>query len=72
MKQENSEIILCSNCHGKGVIYQEKLTCYHKGEYEYWTEECPKCKGSGLLQKVVVTETIITPFVPLKPDPTRR
>lgn len=68
MTQTKTEILVCDVCNGKGVIYKEELVCYHKGEYDYWTEECPICKGSGLLQKKVVIETIITPFVPLKPE----
>ena len=72
MKREETTVILCDNCNGKGVIAQEELTCYHKGEYDYWTEECPRCKGSGLLQKKVVTETTITPHIPCKPKPRKK
>ena len=72
MISEKSEIIICDNCKGKGVVAQEELTCYHKGEYDYWTEECPECKGSGLLQKTVVTETLIKPYTPLTPEPRKK
>jgi DnaJ-class molecular chaperone len=70
--KKHSEIEICHSCKGKGVIIQEKLTCYHRGEYDYWTEECPECKGSGLLQKTIITETIIEPYKPLTPEPLKK
>lgn len=41
--------VLCPTCEGSGVIRQEELTCYHKGEYDVWFKDCPKCDGVGLL-----------------------
>ena len=67
MKHEKLEILLCDKCNGKGVVHREELIDYHKGDYNYWTEECPRCKCSGLIQKHIVTETTITPYFPPKP-----
>lgn len=67
-KQETTKVVVCHVCKGKGVLTKAKLTCYHKGEWDYWNVECPHCNGSGLMQEKVVTETTLTPFAPYKPD----
>ena len=59
MKKETTEIVVCHVCKGSGILTKAKLTCYHKGEYDYWKVECPHCKGSGLMQQKIVTETIL-------------
>ena len=61
-----TEIILCDNCKGSGLINHEQLVDYHKCEYSYWTTQCKACKGSGRLVKKV--NYSITAFVPEKPD----
>lgn len=65
---EKTTIILCNNCEGKGVIYCEKLKCYHNGIYDEWSEECPKCKGSGLLKQIEIHSIRYEPFTPYKPQ----
>lgn len=46
------EIILCSECEGRGYIYRHELTCYHKGEYDVHLDTCKTCDGKGRLYKI--------------------
>lgn len=58
----SEEIILCTECGGKGYINCRELVDYHKGEYKYWTHACNRCKSTGRLVKSVITS--FTPFIP--------
>lgn len=59
----SEEIVICTQCRGIGKIHR----CYdvgsHKSEYEYESEVCIRCKGSGRMLK----ETIIN-FKPYDPE----
>ena len=50
------EIIICKNCGGKGTVEHRELIDYHNCVYEYTTEDCKHCKGSGRLKKTVIIE----------------
>jgi DnaJ-class molecular chaperone len=52
---ETREIVICTNCEGKGVKVHAELTCYHKGEYDYTSYPCKACEGSGRRVKTVTT-----------------
>lgn len=58
---ESHKIILCTTCHGKGVIEHEELTNYHKREYDSWFETCRTCEGNG---RVVEITTITHQPIP--------
>jgi len=49
-----SEIILCTQCNGKGKWPREELVDYHQGLYEVTgITTCYTCKGSGRLLEVI-------------------
>jgi DnaJ-class molecular chaperone len=54
MRSEDREIIICSNCKGKGYYQESKLTNYHHNEYDYWDETCPMCNGKGRMLKTTL------------------
>ncbi len=55
-------IIICENCKGRGIVGCRKLTDYHNGLYDHWTEKCEGCGGSGrLLEKTTVSRTAFEP-----------
>lgn len=56
------EIIICTNCDGKGILTRRVMTNYHKGEYDLHHFECYKCSGSGRLN-LTITKTL-EPFIP--------
>lgn len=62
------EIILCDRCKGEGLIGCSECTSYHKGDYDNWTEKCPKCKGSGRMLVETSTQIREKPYATLKPD----
>lgn len=45
----SERIIICTECNGEGLEHFEELTDYHNRHYNYWTEKCSECKGSGRL-----------------------
>lgn len=40
-------IEVCDRCKGLGFNRVEKLTDYHRGEYDTFTEKCERCDGDG-------------------------
>jgi hypothetical protein len=52
------EIILCNQCHGKGVHPKSRLNANMKG-YEIILEPCSGCEGSGrlLIKTIKTTES---------------
>jgi len=50
-----STIILCTLCDGKGYNECSELVDHHKGDYDYWNEECKSCAGHG--RRRMITET---------------
>lgn len=50
---EREKIIICEKCQGKGYIEKSRITSYHKGEYNYWNEQCDQCEGSGRTIKTI-------------------
>lgn len=59
---ETSEVIICKQCEGTGLVGHSELQDYHKGEYRYWNTVCGICKGTGRLKKVVTITEEITPY----------
>ena len=53
-------IEICPTCEGRGFIYDDELTNYHRGEYVTHKRTCRKCGGSGRLERV--THTTIRPL----------
>ena len=62
-----TNIIMCGQCDGEGIVHCKELTCYHNGNYDYWDEECTRCKGTGRLVQTISIETTEEAFVPEKP-----
>jgi len=56
------EIIICSRCKGKGVVEKSELLSPHNGIYDYWSEMCPVCQGTGRMQLETTTVTKTVPF----------
>ena len=56
------KIIICKRCDGKGTVEYKTLVDHHKGDYDYTTEKCDLCKGSGRLKKTKTTT--IEPYKP--------
>lgn len=66
--RKTETIELCDSCKGTGVIEREELVNHHKGDYDYWTETCSRCLGSGLIK---VTETYTMTVEPYLPETAR-
>lgn len=66
----SKELVMCSNCNGAGVTSHSELTCYHKGEYDEWHEDCSRCDGTGMMWKI--TEIRYEKYVKPKVDNERR
>jgi hypothetical protein len=45
------EVILCTECKGKGYTTESVCTDYHRREYDSRHHGCTRCKGSGRLTK---------------------
>jgi hypothetical protein len=41
------KIVCCNVCEGSGIRECSELTCYHRGDYDYWKEYCSFCEGQG-------------------------
>lgn len=55
-----TEVMLCDNCDGRGKWKTEKLTDYHKREYDTVILDCKQCNNTGRL--LVTTVTTVEPF----------
>ncbi|NMC57801.1 MAG: hypothetical protein GYA51_00175 [Candidatus Methanofastidiosa archaeon] len=60
------EIMLCKKCDGTGVFKWSELADYHKGEYDYYSETCKECNGTGRIVKTKKWQVIYEPFDPKK------
>ena len=58
--REITEILICFQCNGSGVIPQTELTDHHRGEYTKWDIVCKGCKGSGRQMKT--TTVTLAPY----------
>ena len=61
--RSTSKILLCSDCEGKGQIFWDVLTDYHKGEYDTRSKTCPHCEGSGSVEEITYSSVKVTPYV---------
>ncbi len=59
-------IQMCNECGGKGLVGKDRLTDYHRRDYDHWTETCPQCKGSGRL--AIKASIQVDPYVQPNPD----
>ena len=47
-------VVLCSVCNGLGFCEQERLTDYHRNDYDTFRTKCSKCFGDGRMIKVEI------------------
>lgn len=57
-------VMLCTHCKGTGTYWREELTCYHRGEYDYFPEKCALCDGYGLLEEIRRRVEAVPMYVP--------
>jgi DnaJ-class molecular chaperone len=60
------EIMLCKKCDGTGVFKWSELADYHKGEYDFYSETCKECNGTGRIVKTKKWQVTYEPFDPKK------
>lgn len=63
----SEKMIICSVCNGIGTVERSECTSYHNGDYDYWDEECHRCKGSGRLVENTVITVKTKAYKPKKP-----
>lgn len=56
-----TEIVLCENCKGSGVIWGKRVTDYHRADVERTQHTCARCNGSGRM----IRSSVETPYAPI-------